>query len=127
LSIIVKILSLGIVIKVSTLSFNSVYQSSDLAILFCPSKENGLVTTQTVKAPNSLAILATTGAAHVPVPHPRPQVIKTISAPSRILLISSLDSSAAFLPISGSLQAQRPAVITFQMFNFLSAKELNKA
>jgi hypothetical protein len=112
---------------VSTLSFNSVYQSRDFAILFCPSKENGLVTTQTVSAPNSLAILATTGAAQVPVPQPRPQVIKTISAPSKIPLISSLDSSAAFLPTSGSLPAQRPAVITFQIFNFFSANELNKA
>jgi len=115
------------VISVSTLSFNSVNQSRDLAILFCPSNPNGFVTTQTVNAPSSFAILATTGDAHVQVQPPSPHVINIISAPSSIALISSLDSSAAFFPISGSLQAPRPHVITFQIFNFFSASELYKA
>ena len=38
-----------------------------------PSKPNGRVTTPTVNAPISLAILATTGAAPVPVPPPYQQ------------------------------------------------------
>jgi len=44
-----------------------------------------------------------------------------------MLLISSLDSSAAFLPISGSLHAHKPPVITFQIFSFFSANELYNA
>src|SRR5205814_10330873 len=50
-------------------------------ILCCPSKKNGFVTTATVNAPISFEILATIGAAPVPVPPPSPQVIKTMSAP----------------------------------------------
>jgi len=101
LSIIDKILSFGIVINVSTFSFKEANQSKDLLILFCPSKENGLVTIQTVNAHNSFATSATIGAAQVPVHQPNQQVINTISAHSNEALISSLDSSAAFLPISG--------------------------
>jgi hypothetical protein len=41
--------------------------------------------------------------------------------------MSSLDSSADFLPTSGSLPAHNQPVITFQIFNFFSANELNKA
>ena len=48
-----------------------------------PSKENGLVTTPTVKAPISLATSATIGAAPVPVPPPMPAVTNTMSAPSK--------------------------------------------
>ena len=124
---IVSILSFGIVISVSTFSFRSSNQSTDLHILFCHSKANGFVTTQIVRAHSSLAISATTGAAHVPVQPPRPQVMKTISAQSREVFISSLLSSAAFFHTSGSDQAQSPQVITFHMFSFLGASELNRA
>jgi len=113
--------------SVSTFSFNSLNPFIDLFILFCHSKENGLVTTHTVNAHTSFAISATTGAAPVPVHHPRPQVIKIISAPSRATLISSFDSSAAFFPVSGSEPAPRPEVIIFQIFNFVGASELNNA
>jgi hypothetical protein len=127
LSMIESILSFGMVISVSTFSFNDSNQSSDLLILFCPSKANGFVTIHILKAHSSFATSATTGAAHVPVHPPRPQVIKTISAQVRASFISSLDSSAAFLPTSGSLPAHRPEVIIFQIFNFFGANELNKA
>jgi hypothetical protein len=96
------------VINVSTFSFKLLNPSIDFHILFCHSKENGLVTIHTVKAHSSLAISATTGAAPVPVPQPRPQVINTISAQNNADLISSLDSSADFLPISGSAHAHNP-------------------
>jgi hypothetical protein len=112
---------------VSTFSFKSEKPSKLLAILFCPSKENGLVTTHTVKAHSSLAISATTGAAQVPVPHPRPQVMKTISAPASEAFISSLDSSAALAPISGSEPAPNHPVIILPMFSFVEARELYKA
>jgi hypothetical protein len=108
LSIIERILSFGIVISVSTFSFIASNPSIDFHILFCPSKANGFVTTHTVRAPSSFAISATTGAAPVPVPPPRPQVINTISAHSSASLISSRDSSAAFFPVSGSEPAPRP-------------------
>jgi hypothetical protein len=76
-----------------------------------------------VRHPSSFATSATTGAAPVPVPPPSPQVINTISAPSRLALISSLDSSAAFLPISGFEPAQRPPVIILPRLIFLSASD----
>ena len=72
--------------------------------------ENGLVTTATVKAPNSLEHCATTGAAPVPVPPPIPAVTNTISAPVRAFIISSRDSSAAFPPTSGLAPAPNPRV-----------------
>ena len=50
-----------------------------------PSNLNGLVTTAMVSAPSSLARLAMTGAAPVPVPPPRPVVTKTMSAPDERL------------------------------------------
>jgi hypothetical protein len=106
LSIRFKILSFGIVISVSTFSFKEVCQSKDLLILFCHSNENGLVTIQTVSAHNSFATSATIGAAQVQVQPQSQQVIKTISAHSKACFISSLDSSAAFLPTSGFAHAQ---------------------
>jgi hypothetical protein len=118
LSIIERILSFGIVIKVSTFSFKASYQSIAFEALFCHSKENGLVTTHTVRAPNSFATSAITGAAQVQVPQPRPQVINTMCAQSSIALISSLDSSAAFLPIAGSAQAHNHQVTILPRFNF---------
>jgi hypothetical protein len=51
-------------------------------------------------------------------------VINIISAHSKASFISSLDSSAAFLPTSGEAQAQSQFVVTFQIFNFVVAREL---
>jgi hypothetical protein len=73
------------------------------------------------------ATSATTGAAQVQVHQPKPQVIKTISAQDKTSFISSLDSSAAFLPVSGSEPAQSPCVITFQILIFVGESELNNA
>jgi hypothetical protein len=127
LSMIDRILSFGIVISVSTFSFNASNPSKDLLILFCHSNANGFVTIHTLKAPSSFAISATIGEAHVPVPPPRPQVINTISAHERASFISSLDSSADFLPTSGSLPAQRPEVMIFPILIFFGASELKSA
>jgi len=112
---------------VSTFSLRVSYQSIDLHILFCHSKANGFVTTHTVKAQSSFATSATTGAAQVPVPHPRPQVMKIISDHSKAAFNSSLDSSAAFLPTSGSDPAQSPQVTIFQIFILFGASDEYKA
>jgi ABC-type methionine transport system ATPase subunit len=53
--------------------------------------------------------------------------MKIISAPSKVAFISSLDSSAAFLPTSGLAQAHNQFVMIFQIFNLVGAKELYKA
>ncbi len=98
------------VIMVSTTSFNSSIPSSATRFLRFPSKENGFVTTATVRAPISLLISAMTGAPPVPVPPPMPAVMKTMSLPSSIFLISSMLSSAASLPISGFAPAPSPLV-----------------
>ena len=71
---------------------------------------NGLVTTPTVRIPISFEILAITGAAPVPVPPPRPQATKIMSAPEIADLINSSDSIAAFLPTSGFPPAPKPFV-----------------
>ncbi len=80
---------------------------SDLGL---PSKPKGLVTTPTVKIPISFARPATTGAEPVPVPPPIPAVMNTISAPLKACPISSMLSSAALRPISGSAPAPSPFV-----------------
>ena len=80
-------LSFGTVINVSTLSFRCLIPSSAFLILILPSNPKGLVTTPTVRIPISLAILATIGAAPVPVPPPIPAVTNTISVPSSSLSI----------------------------------------
>ena len=49
---------------------------------FGPSMPNGFVTTATVRMPISFASCATTGAAPVPVPPPKPAVMNSMSAPS---------------------------------------------
>ena len=48
-----------------------------------PSNWNGLVTTPTVKIPCSLAALAITGAAPVPVPPPIPAAINAMWLPCK--------------------------------------------
>lgn len=110
--------------SVSTFSLSSSNQSIAFEERLCPSKLNGRVTTPTVRAPSSFAISATIGAAHVPVPQPSPQVINTISAPSRCCLISSRLSSAAFFQTSGLLHAPSHPVIIFPRLIFVSASEL---
>ena len=103
-------LSFGITIKVSTLSFRRSMPCNALAIRAFASKRKGLVTIPTVRIPISFAILATTGAAPVPVPPPMPQVTNTMSAPFSACASSSELSSAAFSPISGLAPAPKPLV-----------------
>jgi len=103
--------SLWTVINVSTFSFIHSIPSSACSAFLPPSKENGLVTTPTVSAPCSRAILATSGAAPVPVPPPFPAVTNTMSAPLTVSIISSSFSLAARIPTSGSLPAPSPPVI----------------
>ncbi len=110
-SIICNNLSLGMVMIVSTLSINLSRPCSAISRRCTPSKVKGLVTTATVKAPNSLAISAITGAAPVPVPPPKPQVIKTMSAPDNLDKISCSFSSALLRPRSGSIPAPKPRVV----------------
>jgi len=95
---------------VSTFSFNLSIPLIAFCILVLDSKRKGFVTTPTVRAPCSFAILAITGAAPVPVPPPIPQVTNTISAPFNAAWISSALSSAAFSPISGCAPAPSPFV-----------------
>ena len=59
---------------------------------------------------SSLAALAITLEAPVPVPPPIPAVMKTILAPCKKLIISFKDSSAAACPISFLAPAPRPFV-----------------
>ena len=119
--------SLGIVIIVSTCFFNSFQPSSAFFILAFASKKKGLVTTATVSAPISLLIFATTGAPPVPVPPPRPAVIKTISAPLSTPRISSRLSRAASLPRSGSAPAPSPLVMPGPSCRQTSALEFSRA
>ena len=102
--------SLGTTIIESALSRSSSKPVSAIRFLLSPSNEKGSVTTATVKTPRSRAILATVGAAPVPVPPPIPEVIKSMSAFPIAAAISSLLSSAACLPIAGSAPAPRPLV-----------------
>ena len=103
--------SFGMVMRESTCSANSLRPCSAIAIRLRPSKGNGLVTTATVRMPISRATSATIGAAPVPVPPPIPAVIKTISAPCRILSICARSSMAASRPTLGLAPAPRPLVI----------------
>ena len=127
LSTILNNLSFGIVTKVSTLSFKVFIPISAWSNLFLPSNGKGLVTTPTVSIPIDLAISAITGAAPVPVPPPIPAVINTISAPFIDWEISSLLSSAAFLPISGLAPAPNPFVNLSPICIFWDACESIKA
>ena len=72
---------------------------------------NGFVTTATVRIPISFASCATTGAAPVPVPPPRPAVMNSMSAPSITSWIRSRSSIAACRPTSGFAPAPRPFVM----------------
>mmetsp|Transcript_16727 Transcript_16727/g.25066 ORF Transcript_16727/g.25066 Transcript_16727/m.25066 type:complete len:259 (+) Transcript_16727:771-1547(+) len=120
-------LSLLTTIKVSTCSLKVSIASSACFILFLPSNANGFVTTPTVKQPHSLATSARTGAAPLPVPPPIPAVIKTISAPSQICVISLTFSRAAFSPTEGIPPAPSPRVICLPMLRRLGARDLSRA
>ncbi|SLI64949.1 Uncharacterised protein [Mycobacteroides abscessus subsp. abscessus] len=92
-----------------------------------PSNENGRVTTPMVSAPSLRAMLATTGAPPVPVPPPSPAVTKTMSAPLSTSSISSLWSSAALRPTSGSAPAPRPRVSSRPTSSLTSASLISSA
>jgi len=120
-------LSFGMTIRVSTSPRRVSTPVSAWAARRFPSKEKGRVTTPTVRAPPCRAILATTGAAPVPVPPPSPAVTKTMSAPSRAAVISSTWSSAALRPTDGSAPAPRPWVSSLPMSSFVSASDMSSA
>jgi hypothetical protein len=122
LSAILKILSLGITINVSTFSFILANPSVALSSLFFHSNQKGFVTIPIVKIPILFATHAITGAAHVPVPPHIHAVMNTISASPKACLISFSDSSAAFLQISGFAHAQSHLVIFIQMLTLEADK-----
>ena len=94
---------------------------------FLPSKVKGLVTTATVRAPQSIDAFAMIGAAPVPVPPPMPAVMNTMSASWMLAITSSMLSSAAFWPISGFAPAPRPPVIFSPSWILISALHLESA
>ncbi len=116
---------LGMMIKVSTDSFSSFIPVSACAMRFLPSKAKGLVTTPTVSAPTSRAILEMMGAAPVPVPPPMPAVMNTMSAPSSISRMWSSLSSAALRPVSGLDPAPRPLVSVTPIWIFSGHSEFS--
>ena len=111
----------------STLARSDSLAFSAVSLRFAPSKVNGLVTTAMVSAPCSLAISATIGAAPEPVPPPRPEVMNTMSEPSRAWAIFSLSSSAARSPIEGSPPAPRPRVILSPIRSLCGASDCSSA
>ena len=111
----------------STLFLSSAIPAAALEDRRLPSKVNGRVTIATVNAPLSLHALATIGAAPVPVPPPSPHAIKTISYPSIISLILSIESKAACFPVSGSPPAPKPFVTCSPRTNLLADFEVAKA
>ena len=120
-------LSLGMVITVSTTFFRASRPASACFIRFLPSKPKGFVTTATVRAPTSLLASAITGAAPVPVPPPRPAVIKTMWLSSTALRIASMFSMAACRPISGFAPAPRPSVSFSPIWIFTGALDTSRA
>ncbi len=100
----------GMTIFVSTCFLSSSKPCKALFILVGPSYENGNVTTPTVKMLSSLAALAITCDAPVPVPPPIPAVIKTILLPCIKVIISFKDSSAEAWPRSFFPPAPKPLV-----------------
>mmetsp|Transcript_21995 Transcript_21995/g.50159 ORF Transcript_21995/g.50159 Transcript_21995/m.50159 type:complete len:305 (-) Transcript_21995:118-1032(-) len=119
-------LSLDTTMMVSTLFLSSSIASLAWFILLLPSKLNGLVTMATVRAPDSLAISATTGAAPDPVPPPIPLVTKHKSAPDTIADTSCRLSSAACRPTTGRPPAPRPRVTSIPMFRTWAPRALER-
>ena len=81
-----------------------------------PSNPKGFVTTPIVKAPDSLAISAITGAAPVPVPPPIPAATNTKSESSTNSLTRLLLSSAHSLPFDGSPPTPSPLAVFSPIF-----------
>src|SRR5580704_10720419 len=119
--------SLGITMTVSTTPIRSCSACSACIMRCLPSNANGLVTTATLSAPSSLASEATTGAAPLPVPPPRPEVMKIMSAPSSASIIFSVSSSAALRPVSGFAPAPNPLVSFAPSCNLVGACESRSA
>ena len=126
-------LSFEMLIKVSTFGNNLFIPLIALCILTFPSNLKGFVTTATVSIPSSFAILATIGAAPVPVPPPIPQVMKTISAFFWVSVsrsnarIASFDSFAALSPISGRAPQPLPPVIFSPIVTLFAARQCLKS
>ncbi len=118
--------SFGMTINVSTCSRNRSIPFSACIARRRPSKANGFVTIATVSAPRSRATSAMTGAPPVPVPPPSPAAMNTMSAPFRASAISSVWSSAAARPTSGSLPAPSPRV-SWRPMSSLRSASLNKS
>ena len=120
--------SLGMTMRVSTFWESRSMPWSAWLRRRRPSKEKGLVTTPTVRAPiSSRAISATMGAAPVPVPPPSPAVTKTMSASASASRISARLSSAAWQPTWGLAPAPRPRVSSSPMWMVLSASDMRRA
>ena len=119
--------SFGTMIRASTCASSSSAAASAMRRRCDPSKPNGLVTTAIVRAPCSLALAATTGAAPEPVPPPRPAVTNTRSAPDTARPIHSASSSAARRPTSGSPPEPRPPVVAPPIRTFSPAFERRRA
>mmetsp|Transcript_5872 Transcript_5872/g.8535 ORF Transcript_5872/g.8535 Transcript_5872/m.8535 type:complete len:267 (-) Transcript_5872:216-1016(-) len=117
-------LLLDTTITVSTHSRRRLIESTACRILRFPSNSKGFVTMATVKAPSSLAISETTGAAPDPVPPPIPAVTKHKSVPSIIMARSSRDSSAAKRPTSGLPPAPSPLVTSAPIFSTFAPNAL---
>src|SRR5712692_6977601 len=109
---------------VSTYRRSSRNPSSARDMRLPPSNRKGLVTTATVSALSSRAMLAMIGAPPVPVPPPRPAVTNTISAPWSVSRILSASWSAASRPISGFAPAPSPFL---PMWIFVGAREMPRA
>mmetsp|Transcript_6767 Transcript_6767/g.13954 ORF Transcript_6767/g.13954 Transcript_6767/m.13954 type:complete len:223 (-) Transcript_6767:320-988(-) len=119
--------SLETTIIASTWFFSWSIAPSACRIRRIPSKENGFVTTPTVRQPAALAASATTGAAPEPVPPPMPATTKTMSEPSTIWLICSKLSSAAIRPVSGLPPAPSPRDVPAPRPRRLGASEASSA
>src|SRR4026207_1337618 len=81
---------------------------SAIFMRFEPSKENGLVTTATIRMPGGRAASAIPGAAPVPVPPPMPAVMNTMCAPATASSMRSRSAMATALASSGLAPAPGP-------------------
>jgi len=96
--------------RASTFLLISSTPSSAWSIFLWPSQRNGMVTMPTVRMSISLATLAMSGAAPVPVPPPIPAVMNTILVPSfSMFWISDRLSSVASLAFCGRFPAPKPS------------------
>src|SRR2546428_147705 len=103
-------LSFGITTTVSAKLRSFSKPNSAFSARIAPSARNGKVHIAIVRAPASFASCATTGAPPVPVPPPRPHVMKIMSAPCTTERISSAASRADSSPTCGKAPAPNPRV-----------------